>query len=104
MRWEFLKTFPITFSQIADGGDLEPQMFGLTIKFNKMSEIQIKHENPAIGNVLLAEVLHPDSDIDAELYHEEINESEKRECRYCGDNTNAIEEGCCYTCYRQHCR
>jgi hypothetical protein len=47
---------PITFSQIADGGDLEPQMFGLTTKFNKMQEVTIKNENPAIGNVLLADV------------------------------------------------
>ncbi len=29
-------------------------MFGLTTKFNKMQEATIKHENPAIGNVLLA--------------------------------------------------
>jgi hypothetical protein len=29
-------------------------MFGLTTKFNKMQEVTIKHENPAIGNVLLA--------------------------------------------------
>lgn len=26
----------------------------LTTKFNKMQEIQIKHQNPAIGNVLLS--------------------------------------------------
>ena len=45
----------ITFSQIADGGDLEPQMFGLTTKFNKMQEATIYHEPPAIGNVLLAD-------------------------------------------------
>jgi hypothetical protein len=79
-------------------------MFGLTTKFNKMQKNSINHETPAIGNVLLAAVLHPDSDVDADLYHEEINEAEKRECRYCGDNTNTIEDGCCYTCYRQHCR
>ena len=45
----------ITFSQIADGGDLEPQMFGLTTKFNKMQEATINNETPAIGNVLLAD-------------------------------------------------
>lgn len=44
-----------TFSQIADGGDLEPQMFGLTTKFNKMSEVSTTTETPAIGNVLLAD-------------------------------------------------
>ena len=44
----------ITFSQIADGGDFEPQMFGLTTKFNKMSEVSTTTEPPAIGNVLLA--------------------------------------------------
>lgn len=44
----------ITFSQIADGGDLELQMFGLTTKYNKMSEVTKTTENPAIGNVLLA--------------------------------------------------
>lgn len=33
-----LVALPITFSQIADGGDLEPQMFGLTTKLNKMQE------------------------------------------------------------------
>jgi hypothetical protein len=53
---------------------------------------------------LLAAVRHADSDIDAELYHEEVNQAEKRECRYCGNNTNTIEDECCYTCYRQHCR
>lgn len=47
----------ITFSQIADGGDLEPQMFGLTTKFNKMQEATINNETPAIGNVLLAAAL-----------------------------------------------
>lgn len=47
---------PITFSQIADGGDLETQMFGLTTKINKMQEATINNETPAIGNVLLAEV------------------------------------------------
>ena len=47
----------ITFSQIADGGDLESQMFGLTTKFNKMQEATINHEPPAIGNVLLAAAL-----------------------------------------------
>lgn len=41
-------------AQIADGGDLEPQMFGLTTKFIKMQKDTIKHEKPA--NVLLAEV------------------------------------------------
>jgi hypothetical protein len=46
---------PLTFSQIADGGDLEPQMFGLTTKFNKMQKDSINHETPAIGNVLLAD-------------------------------------------------
>jgi hypothetical protein len=46
----------ITFSQIADGGDLESQMFGLTTKLKKMQEVTIKHENPAIGNVLLPAV------------------------------------------------
>lgn len=44
----------VTVPQIADGGDLEPQMFGLTTKFNKMSEVTTTTENPAIGNVLLA--------------------------------------------------
>lgn len=44
-----------TFSQIADGGDLEPQMFGLTTKNYKMQKSSINNENPAIGNVLLAE-------------------------------------------------
>ncbi|MEB3213987.1 MAG: hypothetical protein VKL39_21745 [Leptolyngbyaceae bacterium] len=43
----------ITFSQIADGGDLEPQNVGLITKFNKMSEVSKTTENPAIGNVLL---------------------------------------------------
>ena len=43
----------ITFPQIADGGDLEPQMFGLTTKFHKMQEATINNETPAIGNVLL---------------------------------------------------
>jgi hypothetical protein len=43
----------ITFSQIADGGGLEPHMFGLTAKFNKMQKDTINHENPAIGNLLL---------------------------------------------------
>lgn len=47
----------LTFSQIADGGDLEPQMFGLTTKFNKMQEATINNETPAIGNVLLAAAL-----------------------------------------------
>lgn len=47
----------ITFTQIADGGDLEPQMFGLTTKFNKMQEATINNETPAIGNVLLAAAL-----------------------------------------------
>ena len=47
----------ITFSQIADGGDLEPQMFGLTTKINKMQEATINNETPAIGNVLLAAAL-----------------------------------------------
>lgn len=47
----------LTFSQIADGGDLEPQMFGLTTKFQKMQEATINNENPAIGNVLLAAAL-----------------------------------------------
>jgi hypothetical protein len=55
-------------------------------------------------NNLLSAVLHPDSDEDAELYHNEITEQESKECRYCGDNTNSLEDGCCYTCYRQHCR
>jgi hypothetical protein len=45
---------PIAFSQIADGGDLETQMFGLTTKFNKMQKSSINNETPAIGNVLLA--------------------------------------------------
>ena len=40
--------------QIADGWDLEPQNVGLTTKFNNMQEATIKHENPAIGHVLLA--------------------------------------------------
>lgn len=44
----------ITFSQIADGGDLEPQMFGLITKNYKMQKSSINNENPAIGNVLLA--------------------------------------------------
>lgn len=43
--------------QIADGGNLEPQMFGLTTKFNKMQKSSINNENPAIGNVLLAAAL-----------------------------------------------
>jgi hypothetical protein len=47
----------ITFSQIADGGELEPQMFGLTTKFYKMQEATINNETPAIGNVLLAAAL-----------------------------------------------
>ena len=47
----------LTFSQIADGGDLEPQMFGLTTNFNKMQEATINNETPAIGNVLLAAAL-----------------------------------------------
>lgn len=42
---------------IADGGDLKPQMFGLTTKFNKMQEATINNETPAIGNVLLAAAL-----------------------------------------------
>lgn len=46
---------PITFSQIADGGILEPQKVGLTTKFNKMSEVSKTTEKPAIGNVLLAD-------------------------------------------------
>ena len=45
----------LTFSQIADGGDLEPQIFRLTTKFNKMQEATINNETPAIGNVLLAD-------------------------------------------------
>jgi hypothetical protein len=40
--------------QIADGGDLEPQMFGLTTKFDKMQKSSINNETPAIGNLLLA--------------------------------------------------
>ena len=43
-------------SQIADGGDLKPQMFGLTKNCNKMQEATINNEKPAIGNVLLAAV------------------------------------------------
>ena len=39
---------------IAEGGDLELQMFGLTTKFQKMQKDSINHETPAIGNVLLA--------------------------------------------------
>lgn len=50
---QFFELLP-TFSQIADGGDLEPQMFGLTTKFNKMQEATINNETRAIGNVLLA--------------------------------------------------
>lgn len=46
---------PVTFSQIADGGDLEPKMFGLITKFNKMHKNSINNETPAIGNVLLAD-------------------------------------------------
>jgi len=52
-----LVKLPPTFSQIADGGDLEPQMFGLTTKFNNMQKETINKETPAIGNVLLCEVL-----------------------------------------------
>jgi hypothetical protein len=47
---------PITFSQIADGGDLEPQKVGLTKNFNKMLKNSINNEPPAIGNLLLAAV------------------------------------------------
>ena len=47
----------VTVSQIADGGDLKPQMFGLTTKFNKMQKTTINNETPAIGNVLLAAAL-----------------------------------------------
>ena len=43
-------------SQIADGGDLESQIFGLITKFNKMQKATTNNETPAIGNVLLAEV------------------------------------------------
>jgi hypothetical protein len=32
-------------------------MVGLTTKFNKMQKTSINHENPAIGNVLLADVV-----------------------------------------------
>lgn len=42
---------------MGSGGDLEPQMFGLIKKFNKMQKSSINNENPAIGNVLLAVVL-----------------------------------------------
>ena len=45
---------PLTPSQIADGGDLEPQMFGLTAKLIRMKIVSIQAETPAIGNVLLA--------------------------------------------------
>jgi hypothetical protein len=45
----------LTSSQIADGGDLEPQIFRLTTKFNKMQEATINNETPAIGNVLLVD-------------------------------------------------
>jgi len=48
---------PLTVSQIADGGDLKVQMFGLTTKFQKMQEATINNETPAIGNVLLAEAI-----------------------------------------------
>lgn len=57
-----LHCFDGTFSQIADGGDLEPQMFGLTIKFQKMRKSSINHETPAIGNVLLADVVYQSDD------------------------------------------
>ena len=42
---------------LGEVGDLEPQMFGLTTKFNKMQKATINHENPAIGNVLLPAVI-----------------------------------------------
>ena len=45
----------LTFSQIADGGDLEPQMFGLITNLKKMQKNSINNETPAIGNVLLAD-------------------------------------------------
>ena len=47
---------------------------------------------------------YPDSDLDYDLYHEEINEAEKKECIYCGDNTYTIENNTCFTCYREYCR
>lgn len=50
---------PLTVPQIADGGDLESQIFGLTTKFNKMQEATINNETPAIGNVLLADSSKP---------------------------------------------
>ena len=55
--------------QIADGGDLKPQMFGLTTKFHKMQEATINNETPAIGNVLLA---------DAEGYLEKNYKNKKK--------------------------
>lgn len=45
----------ITFSQIADGGYLKLQIFGLTTKFNKMSKVSKTNETHDIGNVLLAD-------------------------------------------------
>lgn len=57
-----MPSLPSTFSQIADGGDLELKMFGLTTKFNKMSEVSKTNETPAIGNVLLAAGEYPSLD------------------------------------------
>ncbi len=47
-------------------------------------------------------IFHPDSDIDAELYHDEIANQEKRECIYCNHNTNSLTDGMCHTCYKKH--
>lgn len=52
VSWKMTTNVP----QIADGGDLKTQMFGLTTNFHKMQEATINNEPPAIGNVLLAEV------------------------------------------------
>lgn len=51
MRWQAIEA---NGRQLTEGGDLEPQMFGLTKK-NKMQEATINNETPAIGNVLLAD-------------------------------------------------
>jgi len=46
--------YPIVLAD-CHGGDLEPQMFGLTTKFQKMQEATINNETNAIGNLLLAD-------------------------------------------------
>lgn len=91
---------PLTFSQIADGGDLEPQMLGLTTKFNKMQKDTINNENPAIGNVLLAGV-------PMRVFGEEIVETTEG-CPFCEDGKvtsgtwlqrGATGTPCCWSCY-----